>query len=269
MGKYWFNDLSDEELENVINSTWNLIQDYHEKYGLTCHIGTLRTKKGKYLQPALALICLARDYPNTHIVTVDELRDFYTRCTEKKSDMQISRHLSTQLGWNIQNGTNNTSQGLKRGEFKLISLESTLPDFKKDRRKTFYTKKSFEDIKEKYDNKCACCGSEEGKPHRYWKSAITKLEMGHMDPTKNLSGNIIPQCQFCNRQSKGKWIFDENGRVNGIAPTEDGLNEIKKTIKCLPDKYKEEIRNCLGERAQRKNTFLQFVKKIWAKLRNV
>ena len=39
-----------------------------------------------------------------------------------------------------------------------------------------------------------------------------------MDPSKPLEpGNIIPQCEKCNRADRNYWIYDEKGRVVGIA----------------------------------------------------
>jgi hypothetical protein len=39
-----------------------------------------------------------------------------------------------------------------------------------------------------------------------------------MDPNKPLvAGNIIPQCQICNRAYKNYWVFDKKGRVIKLA----------------------------------------------------
>ena len=39
-----------------------------------------------------------------------------------------------------------------------------------------------------------------------------------MDPNKPLvAGNIIPQCQKCNRGDRNRWVYDENGRVIKLA----------------------------------------------------
>jgi hypothetical protein len=39
-----------------------------------------------------------------------------------------------------------------------------------------------------------------------------------MDPGKPLSaGNIIPQCQECNRGDRNRWVYDEKGRVIELA----------------------------------------------------
>jgi hypothetical protein len=39
-----------------------------------------------------------------------------------------------------------------------------------------------------------------------------------MDPNKPLiAGNIIPQCQKCNRGDRNRWVYDEKGRVIKLA----------------------------------------------------
>ncbi|OGY63624.1 MAG: hypothetical protein A3I89_00225 [Candidatus Harrisonbacteria bacterium RIFCSPLOWO2_02_FULL_41_11] len=39
-----------------------------------------------------------------------------------------------------------------------------------------------------------------------------------MDPNKELiAGNIIPQCQKCNRGDRNRWVYDERGRVIKLA----------------------------------------------------
>ena len=73
-------------------------------------------------------------------------------------------------------------------------------------------------IKQQYGNRCVTCGSEEGKRNLNWTDTITKLQQAHIDPFKPLvEGNIIPQCQKCNRAYRDFWVFDERGRVRGIA----------------------------------------------------
>ncbi len=39
-----------------------------------------------------------------------------------------------------------------------------------------------------------------------------------MNPNKPLVvGNIIPQCQKCNRGDRNRWVYDEKGRVIKLA----------------------------------------------------
>lgn len=72
----------------------------------------------------------------------------------------------------------------------------------------------------------------EGKPHHIRKNEITKLQMGHMNPAKHLEfGNIIPQCQVCNRPDRDRWIYDKTGRVIEIADSDDGKRVVEKYLK--------------------------------------
>ncbi len=72
----------------------------------------------------------------------------------------------------------------------------------------------WENIKEAYDCRCATCGSKEGEPNFKDRTVITKLEKGHMDPSKQLTDiNCIPQCTICNKAFRDWWIFDSTGRV--------------------------------------------------------
>ena len=69
-----------------------------------------------------------------------------------------------------------------------------------------------------------------------------------MDPTKDLvKGNIIPQCQICNRPDKNRWIYDSFGRVIDIANTSEGHRIIKNFISKLSDTDKQEIKRMLND----------------------
>jgi len=73
-------------------------------------------------------------------------------------------------------------------------------------------------IKAQYSYRCATCGSREGEPHFHWSGTKTILQKSHKDPNKPLkSGNIIPQCQKCNRADRNRWVYDEKGRVIKLA----------------------------------------------------
>lgn len=80
------------------------------------------------------------------------------------------------------------------------------------------TEDEWEYIKKQYGNRCACCGSKEGEKHLLWPNTITKLQKGHMDPSKPLEkGNVIPQCSKCNQPDLNYWVYDKKGRVVKIA----------------------------------------------------
>jgi hypothetical protein len=124
-------------------------------------------------------------------------------------------------------GDNQSNRGLKRRGWNVISeqkngeLMITLKDLNlhpefdvnREKRKT-QNVGDWEAIKKHYDYRCASCGSLEGEPNFDAKGTNTRLEKGHMDPTKDLTDdNVIPQCQICNKSYKDKFIFDNRGRV--------------------------------------------------------
>ena len=97
----------------------------------------------------------------------------------------------------------------------MITLERPYPHFKGHR---IEATGNWETIKQQYGNRCATCGSEENKKNIHYPNTITKLQKAHIDPFKSLTEeNIIPQCQKCNRAYRNFWVFDERGRVRGIA----------------------------------------------------
>lgn len=210
-------NLSDYEIETI----YNLIQKYHEKY-LKIHgvkLPKLRNKNN-YTKDALVLVYLAQNYPDTKIVSKNELTDFIKKYYPDTNDVQQARHLSAQKGWFILSGTrkDNSSIKIPAGCYKLTSLEKTYDGFTAERREEHFTGDYWENLKRLYDYRCACCGSQEGKPHRYWKNIIVTLQKGHKDPSKPLEdGNIIPQCESCNRPDRNYWIYDDKGRVISIA----------------------------------------------------
>jgi len=218
--------------EQDIRSIYSVIEDYHKRYLKEHGVKLPRLKRGgSFTKDALVLVYLAQGYPDTSIVTKGQLTEFIRQFYPNTNDVQQARHLAAQFGWYILSGTrkDNESYGLKDGEYKLKTLEDFYPGFTHQRRELLAGEDFFEVLKEQYENRCATCGSEEGKPHRYWKNTITKLQMGHMNPSKPLEpGNIIPQCEKCNRPDRNYWIYDDKGRVVGIA------NE-KVIDKCSPE----------------------------------
>ena len=77
---------------------------------------------------------------------------------------------------------------------------------------------NWDEIKERYNFRCVTCGSQEGKPHFQWSATKTVLQKAHMNPNEPLVvGNIIPQCQKCNRADRNRWVYDDKGRVVKLA----------------------------------------------------
>lgn len=163
------------------------------------------------------MVYLAHGYPKTRKVSKRELTQFVRVFYPDVNDVQQARHLGAQGGWWIAaGGRDNMVLELKRGFYKLHTLEKPYPGFKKERR--IATPKNWERIKAKYNYRCATCGSKEREPHFHWPGTKTKLQKAHKDPRKPLkAGNIIPQCQKCNRADRNRWVYDDKGRVIKLA----------------------------------------------------
>ena len=223
-----------------LEKQYQLIKNYHEKYLKTCGVKlpTFGTKD------ALVLIKLSEGYPNTKVVSKSELTTFMRQFYPDIIDVQQARHLGQQKGWNIASGTRGDDANIPAGSYKLISLETPYPGFCVDRRAGF--EGDFEEIKKQYDYRCATCGAKEGEKHFFRKSVTVQLQEGHMDCTKQLAeGNIIPQCQICNRPDRNRWIFDITGRVIEVAPTNDGARIVERFLEKASPEIRNEIRKCL------------------------
>ncbi len=201
-----------------INKIYSMIGDYHKKflkkYGVT--LPNLTDTKGSYTKDALVLVYLAQGYPQTKKVSKEELTEFIRQYYPHVADVQQARHLGAQKGWFIvSGGRDNKDVILARGEYQLISLEKPYPSFHGHR---IEETGQWEELKRQYGYRCATCGSKEGEPNIHWPNTITRLQKSHMDPNKPLlPGNIIPQCQKCNRGDRNNWVYDERGRVIKLA----------------------------------------------------
>lgn len=61
-----------------------------------------------------------------------------------------------------------------------------------------------------------------------------------MNPALALEfGNIIPQCQVCNRPDRDRWIYDKTGRVIAVADSDDGKRVVEKYLKKVSQSTKE------------------------------
>lgn len=192
----------------------------------------MKDKSGQFSKDALVLIYLAQNYPNTRAISKAELTEFIRAFYPEVSDVQQARHLSKQKGYYIISGTRgDIGEKIPAGFYKLISLEKPYPAYKADRREGMNST-DFENLKKAYDYRCATCGSKENEAHLIRKNEKVKLQMGHMNPAKPLEfGNIIPQCQVCNRPDRDRWIYDKTGRVIEIADSDDGKRVVEKYLK--------------------------------------
>ena len=138
-------------------------------------------------------------------ITKKQAEDIRFKITGKKSDYQALRHERNQHGLNIFSE--------KEGEYELKSIDSLFLGYSCDRRNKDYSNKDFESKKQYYNYKCANCGADEGKPHRYYEGKVI-LEQGHKDPRKPMNmENIIPQCQYCNQTYGDRFIHNDYGQI--------------------------------------------------------
>jgi hypothetical protein len=173
--------------------------------------------RGRFTKNTLVLIYLSLGYPETKAVSKTELTRFVRQFYPDVNDVQQARHLGAQDGWWIvAGGRDNIVIEVKKGFYQLYSLEEPYPSFKKRHRVSEIG--DWQKIKETYGFRCATCRSREGEPHFHWPGTKTKLQKSHKDPNKPLkAGNIIPQCQKCNRADRNRWVYDEKGRVVKLA----------------------------------------------------
>lgn len=208
--------MTDKDIQDI----YDQIKKYHADYLESKGVKLPALKKGnKYTKYALTLVYLAQGYPDTKTVTKNQLTTFLSTYFDDINDVQQARHLAAQKGFYILSGRRGDSEEkLNNGEYKLKTLELPYPGFTAEKRDTDLTDDEWESLKKHYGYRCACCGSVEGEKHLHWPSTITRLQRGHMDPSKPLKkGNIIPQCSKCNQPDKNFWVYDAKGRVIRIA----------------------------------------------------
>jgi hypothetical protein len=142
-----------------------------------------------------------------------EIESYVGDCLSKKNlDLQEVRHLGKQAGFYIlQGGEIYNNVKLKKGEYVFTGFDKINPFFNDKRRKSIPV--DFEECKSNFNYQCATCGSKEGELHRFTKQP-TLLEKGHKNPELSLDlSNLIPQCEFCNKKYKNRFIFDDFGQI--------------------------------------------------------
>ncbi|MCX6053212.1 MAG: hypothetical protein NTZ60_11985 [Campylobacterales bacterium] len=221
--------MTNKEIETI----YEIIIKNHKEHLSSLGIKLPKLKNGdSFTMNSLVLVYLAKDYPNTKIVSKEELTQFIKNYFPDVNDVQQGRHLARQGGWYIVSGQRGDITDIKipAGSYKLISLKKPYPAFTSHRNINF-TGNFWENLKQTYHNRCASCGSPENEANYINPSATTQLQQGHMNPEKPLEeGNIIPQCQECNRGDRNRWIYDKRGRVTGLTQ-EALLSRIKKLDK--------------------------------------
>ncbi len=205
--------------KSEIKKTYELVKGFHGKYlkAFGVKLPKLKDNEGNFTKDALVLVYLAYDYPKTRKISKEELTKFVRSFYPATNDVQQARHLGAQAGWWIvAGGRDNIVLNIKRGFYALYTLEQPYPAFKRGHRVT--ETDNWGKIKEQYGFRCATCGSQEGQPQLHWPATKTVLQKSHKDPNKPLvAGNIIPQCQKCNRGDRNRWVYDNKGRVIGVA----------------------------------------------------
>ncbi len=202
-----------------IKKQYAFIKDFHKKYleKVGVKMPKLYDENEKFTKNALVLVYLSINYPKTRVITKTEITNFIREFDPNVNDVQQPRHLGAQDGWWIvAGGRDNIVLNTPRGSYQLYSLEESYPGFKKGHR--IINTENWDEIKASYGYRCATCGSKEGNPHFHWSGTKTKLQKAHKDPNKPLvAGNIIPQCQKCNRADRNRWVYDNKGRVIKLA----------------------------------------------------
>jgi len=211
--------MKDTLTRKEITKIYKTIEEYHKKYLKNKGIKMPKLEiSGKYTKDALILIYLAQDYPDVKPITKTQLTNFIRKHYPEVNDVQQARHLGAQKGWFIAaGGRDNRDVKLDRGEYQLVTLEDKYPAFHGQRISNIDTG-DWEELKKEYGNRCVNCGSREGEYNIHWPNTKTHLQKGHMDPNKALEpGNIIPQCDKCNRADRNNWVYDERGRAIKLA----------------------------------------------------
>lgn len=230
--------LSNEEL----SQQYNIIKSYYDKYLIDKGVKLPGLYRGnEFTSGALVLIFLSLGYPETEVVSKEELTTFIRHYKPTVNDVQEGRHLAAQKGFYIASGRRNDKHRVPDGCYKLITLEEAYPGFMQERRNS--DSLDWERLKEKYNYRCATCGSREGESNFRWPERITILEKAHMDPRKELTDdNAIPQCSACNRGDRNRWVYDSKGRVikianaNVISACDEGVQ--LEVYRILYNKYK-------------------------------
>lgn len=196
-----------------------MVQEFHERFlkRFGVKMPKLHNADETFTKDALVLVYLSRGYPKTTSVSKTELTHFIRSFYPDTPDVQQARHLGAQSGWWIvAGGRDNIVASLPRGWYQLHTLEKPYPSFHLGHRITGTADWAL--LKKQYGFRCATCGSEEGEPHLHWPATKTKIQISHKDPNKPLAaGNIIPQCQKCNRADRNRWVYDDKGRVIKLA----------------------------------------------------
>lgn len=208
-------------LEDELPALWQEIKQLHKQFLAEKGVKLPEGFSGSPRKPTKnGLVLMALYKYAGQIVTKSELTEMVRSFYPDTSDVQQARHLGRQGGFYILSGNRNDSHHieLRSGDYCLVSLRETYPGFiERNNPRAARGGKDFDELRARFDFRCATCGSKEGEPNFKNLSQLTALQQGHMNPNLPLSmENMIPQCSECNRAYKDKFIFDGNGRVADI-----------------------------------------------------
>ena len=220
--------MSPEEVNKLYSEVLSIWEKHLKSYGVT--FPKFATKKMYWL------VYLYK-YRGRY-VHKDTISAFVNNLSPKSGKDQQVRHLAAD-GWYILNRGEklpDSDEIVPSGYHLLYSLEILKPNYQHKLLKRFgrLAAKSFDELKAAYGFKCATCGSEEGKPQRYFPDKVTQLQQGHMNPCKALTvENSIPQCQQCNQTMQDMFEFNDKGlpvKLAGKRLVESSTVEVKKEI---------------------------------------
>jgi hypothetical protein len=220
-----------------IDSWYAKLEEEHSTYLAKYRVKL--PKKGS--TAALQLIYLLKH--KGKLVHKDTISSFVQTVKPGAGKDQQVRHLAS-AGWYVLNKGDKEPgkpDTIESGWHVLITTENPKPTFllKSLKRVGRILAKDFVQLKAVYDDRCATCGSKEGKPNILEPDKTTTLQQGHMNPRKALTiGNSIPQCQVCNQVYQDDYVFDAKGRVIAVASPNPVLRADKEV--------REEVKRSLG-----------------------
>lgn len=235
--------MSIEEIYSIYDEINKVYIMHLKKYGVKIYKKLPLEENSK----ALALIFLYKY--RGKLVHKDTITSFIETIKKDAGKDTQARHLGRE-GWYILNrsevipGTNGFK--VPTGYHYFYDTSIPKPSFNLEKLKTLNRKEaqSFEELVIIYDNKCATCGAQEGKPHLKFKEKTVTLQKGHMNPNKSLTlENVIPQCDICNGTYQDNFEFDNNGYIkkinnpNFVLRSEDNVK--KKIFDLLKNEYKD------------------------------
>lgn len=172
-------------------------------------------KTGDYNLRALQLVYLAMHLDQQ--VSKEDIAEFVKIFQPDAAGDQQARHLSY-AGWDVRGSGRSKGKHkgtlVAQGHYVLITLEHPNTKFisKALKRQGRAAAKDWSELVAAYGDKCACCGKEQDPD---------LFEKGHKDPRKGQEiDNLIPQCGDCNVWASDRFIFNDDGRIIGLASHE-------------------------------------------------